>query len=49
MPEAQLFASATLKQDQDKTISYPQLNETKNGSIFNGKRSFLTFRDGMFR
>jgi hypothetical protein len=63
--KTQLFASATLKQDQDKeklraqmamiynpqdkTISYPQLNETKNGSIFNGKRSFLTFRDGMFR
>ncbi|TCD27828.1 hypothetical protein EZ456_07725 [Pedobacter psychrodurus] len=61
----QLFASATLKEDQnkekltaqlamiynsqDKTISYPEVNETKNGSVFSGKRNVLTFRDGMFK
>jgi len=61
----QLFASATLKEDQskekltaqlaitynaqDKTISYPEVSETKNGSIFNGKRNVLTFRGGMFK
>lgn len=63
--KSQLFASDTLKEDQDKeklraqlamiyhpqdkTISYPEVNETKDGSIFNGKRKVLTFRDGMFR
>lgn len=61
----QLFASAVLKDDQnkeklmaqlamiynsqDKTISYPEVNETKNGSVFSGKRKVLTFRDGMFK
>jgi len=34
---------------KDKTISYPEVNETKNGAVFNGKRNVLTFRDGMFR
>jgi len=63
--KTQLFASATLKEDQDKeklmaqlamiynsqdkTISYPEVNETKNGSVFSGKRKVLTFRDGMFK
>lgn len=32
-----------------KTISYPEVNETKNGSVLTGKRSVLTFRDGMFQ
>jgi hypothetical protein len=61
----QLFASAVLKEYQDKeklvaqlaitynpngkTISYPEVNETKNGSVFTGKRNVLTFRDGMFK
>ncbi|WP_316826777.1 hypothetical protein [Pedobacter miscanthi] len=61
----QLFASADLKEDQDKekliaqlaitynpknkTINYPEVNETKNGSIFTGKRNVLTFRDGIFK
>ncbi|KRT17422.1 hypothetical protein ASU31_07070 [Pedobacter ginsenosidimutans] len=63
--KTQLFASATLKESQDKeklmaqlamiynsqdkTISYPEVNETKNGSVFSGKRKVLTFRDGMFQ
>jgi hypothetical protein len=63
--KTQLFASATLKESQDKeklmaqlamiynpqdkTISYPEVNETKNGSVFSGKRKVLTFRDGMFK
>ncbi|RBQ07064.1 hypothetical protein [Pedobacter miscanthi] len=63
--KSELFASADLKEDQDKekliaqlaitynpkdkTISYPEVNETKNGSVFNGKRDVLTFRDGMFK
>ncbi|WP_406826216.1 hypothetical protein [Pedobacter sp. KACC 23697] len=63
--KTQLFASAELKEDQDKekilaqlaitynaknkTISYPVVNETKNGSALTGKRSVLTFRDGMFK
>lgn len=63
--KSQLFASADLKEDQDKeklmaklaitynpkdkTINYPEVNETKNGSVFNGKRNVLTFRDGMFK
>ena len=63
--KSQLFASATLKEDQDKeklmaqlamiynsqdkTISYPEVNETKNGSVLSGKRKVLTFRDGMFK
>ncbi|WP_426327073.1 hypothetical protein [Pedobacter sp. R-06] len=63
--KTQLFASAILKEDQDKeklmaqlamiynpqdkTISYPEVNETKNGSVFSGKRNVLTFRDGMFK
>lgn len=63
--KSQLFASATLKEDQDKeklraqlamiyhpqdkTISYPEVNETKNGSVFSGKRNVLTFRDGIFK
>jgi len=34
---------------KDKTINYPEVNETKNGSVSNGKRNVLTFRDGMFR
>lgn len=34
---------------KDKTISYPEINETKNGSVLTGKRSFLTFRDGIFK
>jgi len=61
----QLFASAILKEDQNKEkitaqlaitfnpqnkrISYPEINETKDGPIFNGKRNVLTFRDGMFK
>jgi hypothetical protein len=61
----QLFASATVKEDQnkdklraqlamiynphDKTISYPEVNETKKGSVFSGKRNVLTFRDGIFK
>lgn len=63
--KSQLFASADLKENQDKekvlaqlaitynpkdkTINYPEVNETKNGSVFNGKRNVLTFRDGMFK
>jgi len=35
--------------NKDKTISYPEVNETKNGSVLTGKRSVLTFRDGMFK
>ena len=34
---------------KDKTISYPAVNETKNGTALTGKRSVLTFRDGMFK
>ncbi|MGN8056812.1 hypothetical protein ACTJKN_11095 [Pedobacter sp. 22163] len=40
---------AMIYNTQDKTISYPEVTETKNGSIFNGKRGVLTFRDGMFK
>jgi hypothetical protein len=40
---------AMIYNTQDKTISYPEVSETKNGSIFNGKRNVLTFRDGMFK
>ena len=63
--KTQLFASAELKEDQDKekliaqlaitykpdgkTISYPEVNETKSGSVLTGKRNVLTFRDGMFK
>ena len=63
--KTQLFASAELKEDQDKekliaqlaitynpggkTISYPEVNETKDGSVLTGKRNILTFRDGMFK
>ena len=63
--KTQLFASAELKEDQDKekllaelaitynskdkTISYPEVNETKNGSVLTGKRNVLIFRDGMFK
>lgn len=63
--KTQLFASAELKEDQDKekliaqlaitynpggkTISYPEVNETKDGSVLTGKRNVLTFRDGMFK
>ncbi|MCX2495993.1 hypothetical protein OQX63_21030 [Pedobacter sp. PF22-3] len=43
---AQLAISYNTK---DKTISYPEVNETKNGSVLTGKRSVLTFRDGMFK
>ncbi|MBO9676258.1 MAG: hypothetical protein J7577_22650 [Sphingobacteriaceae bacterium] len=61
----QLFATAELKEDQDKekllaqlamtynpkdkTISYPEVTESKNGAFFNGKRNILTFRDGVFK
>jgi len=61
----QLFASAELKEDQDKekllaqlaitynptdkTISYPEVSESKTGAFFNGKRNILTFRDGVFK
>jgi len=34
---------------KDKTISYPEVNETKNGSALTGKRSILTFRGGLFK
>jgi fructose-specific component phosphotransferase system IIB-like protein len=63
--KTQLFASAELKEDQDKekllaqlaitynakdkVISYPEVSETKNGSVLTGKRSVLTFRDGIFK
>ena len=40
---------AMIYNPQDKTISYPEVNETKNESVFSGKRNMLTFRDGMFR
>jgi hypothetical protein len=40
---------AMIYNSQDKTISYPEVTETKNGSIVNGKRGVLTFRDGMFK
>ncbi|MBB6236588.1 hypothetical protein HDC90_001200 [Pedobacter sp. AK013] len=40
---------AMIYNPQDKTISYPEVNETKNGSVFSGKRNVLTFRDGMFK
>lgn len=63
--KTQLFASAALKEDEDKeklraqlamiysprdkTISYPEITETKDGSVFTGKRNVLTLRDGIFR
>lgn len=40
---------AMIYNPQDKTISYPEVSETKNGSVFNGKRNVLTFRDGVFK
>ncbi|WP_343522832.1 hypothetical protein [Pedobacter sp.] len=33
----------------DKTISYPEVDESKYGTFYNGKRNSLTFRDGMFK
>ncbi|WP_412468166.1 hypothetical protein [Pedobacter sp. KLB.chiD] len=63
--KTQLFASAELKDNQDKekllarlaitynakakTISYPEVNETKDGYALTGKRNVLTFREGMFK
>jgi len=63
--KTQLFASATLKEDDDrekliarlaitynpdsKTISYPGVNETKDGAVLTGKRNVLTYHDGMFK
>ncbi|MEH3116008.1 hypothetical protein [Pedobacter terrae] len=34
---------------KDKTISYPEANETTNGAVLTGRRDVLTFRDGMFK